>query len=201
MKITISPWFWGLALLLATAATRSPISVAFWVVVVLISVLIHELGHALSAMMWGQKVQIELTAFGGVTTRQGAPLSPLQDFFIIAMGPTFGFLFALLIYCIAQYVPQMVYGWLYLIVEINVIWSLLNLLPVHPLDGGKLMAIILGMFFGNSGKRFSYFSSAIIAILFAFLMIVYSNPIVGALFLLFSFESFRAWKDASLRKK
>jgi hypothetical protein len=77
----------------------------------------------------------------------------------------------------------------------NVLWSLFNLLPVHPFDGGKLMGILFEGVFGRKGLRASYFLSAIFAILLSALCLFNGQICAGALLLLCAFESFRAFRE------
>src|SRR5437660_1060475 len=106
MKITILPSFWIVAGLFGYFTTQSVSGVLFWVPVILVSVLVHEWGHASIAMFWKQRVRIELGAFGGATIREGQEeLPPLKEFLIVMMGPLFGFLLATVTGIGAQYLP------------------------------------------------------------------------------------------------
>ncbi len=199
IPLSIQPSFWILSFFIGFLNSTAPLQIFFWIGVVLLSVVVHELGHALTAIYWGQRVRIELTAFGGVTIREkGAELTPLKEFFCIAMGPLAGFLLAAVVYIIPAS-SQAVASALYTIVVANIIWSMLNLLPVHPLDGGKLMAIVFENFFGHAGLRFSYFLSALLAIVFGLTFMILHSVLMSSFFLLFAFESFRAWKQAKFK--
>lgn len=198
MQITILPSFWILSLLITYMNAHSFLDAILWMVIILVSVLVHELGHALTSLFWKERVRIELGAFGGATIRQGNNvLTPLKEFLVIVMGPFFGFLLALISTIMASFFPQMplVQRGLYLTVVINISWSILNLLPVFPLDGGRLMAIVLENIFGKKGLRFSYIVGAVFALIFAIACLGVSQVFLGALFLLFAFESFRGFQD------
>src|SRR3546814_18959362 len=54
-----------------------------WTVIVFLSVLIHEYGHALTAVAFGQRARIELVALGGVTQRSGTKLNLWKEFIIV----------------------------------------------------------------------------------------------------------------------
>ena len=199
IPLSIHPSFWILSFFIGFLNSTAPLQILFWMCVVLVSVVIHELGHALTAIYWGQRVRIELNAFGGVTIREkGAELTPFKEFFCISMGPLAGFLLAAIVYIIPASSPTVARA-LYSIVVVNIIWSMLNLLPVHPLDGGKLMTIVFENFFGHAGLRFSYFLSALFAIIFGLTFMVIHSILISSLFLLFAFESFRAWKQAKFK--
>ncbi len=195
----IHPSFWILSFFIGFLNTSSPLEILFWMFVVLLSVVVHELGHALSGLYLGKKVSIELTAFGGLTSfDKGQTLSPLKEFLCILMGPLAGFLLAAFAYIIPV-TSQPAASYLYLIVIVNLVWSMLNLLPVHPLDGGKLMSIVFENFFGHAGLRFSYLLSALFALLFGLTFMVVRSVLMCSLFLLFAFDSFRAFKQAKFK--
>jgi len=199
IPLSIHPSFWIISFFVGYNTTAAPLWILFWMGAVLLSVVVHELGHALIALYWGQRVRIELTIFGGVTVfEKGAvkELSTLKMALCTLMGPVAGFLLAGIFYCISVYSPIGVqaFRWIALC---NIIWSLLNLLPVYPLDGGKLMSMLFEVLFGHAGRRFSYFLSGLFAIIFGYAFMTGERSILaGALFLLFAFDSFRAWKQS-----
>jgi hypothetical protein len=76
---------------------------------------------------------------------------------------------------------------------INLVWTILNLFPVLPLDGGKLVMIFMEKIFGIKGGRIAYAISFITAALFALLFFVMQELFAGAIFSLFAFESYRGF--------
>jgi membrane-associated protease RseP (regulator of RpoE activity) len=77
-----------------------------WVLVVFVSILIHELGHALAVRRYGQRSQIVLHFAGGLTIPEpvycgsgvaNVSLTANQQIFISLAGPGAGFLFAVLV--------------------------------------------------------------------------------------------------------
>lgn len=66
IPITIYPSFWIMAVVIAILLGQADIvKTLIWVPVILISILFHELGHALTALLFGRKPRIELVAMGG----------------------------------------------------------------------------------------------------------------------------------------
>ncbi len=62
---------------------QSFLGMLIWVAIIFISVLFHEMGHALTAACFGQSPQIELVALGGITHyngREGQKLSFSKQF-------------------------------------------------------------------------------------------------------------------------
>lgn len=200
IPLYINPSFWLLCLLIAWLNGPTPTIFLQWIAIVFVSVLVHELGHAWTALYWGQRSRIELGVIGGVTIRQGGSLSKGKEFSVILMGPLFGFLlcgvsFSILMMGVTNAEWVM---FLQRVVWANIFWTVLNLLPVQPLDGGKLVAVVLDMLFGPKGIRFSYLLSTIFAILFAALFLIWGLVIAGALFLLCGFESYRSWQNTTV---
>lgn len=104
IPVRVHPLFWLIALLLGSTADLLTIPV--WIFVVFISVLIHELGHALAFRFYGIRSQIVLHAMGGLTIPEPTPWGtgwanvspgPKQQIVISLAGPFAGFTFALLV--------------------------------------------------------------------------------------------------------
>ena len=103
--VRVHPLFWLIAVLLGYSS-GDPLQILIWVLVVFISILVHELGHALAFRRYGLSSQIILHFAGGLTvpesTRWGSrwanvALGPNQNIFISLAGPGAGFLLALLV--------------------------------------------------------------------------------------------------------
>jgi stage IV sporulation protein FB len=202
IPITIFPSFWLIAFLIGWMSSASFGQILIWVGIVLVSVLIHEFGHALSALYFGQRAHIELQALGGATIRQGGKLSLAKEFVVVLMGPVFGLLFAACAFIGERFFESSFPGvaWqLLLIVRVNIIWTALNLLPVHPLDGGKLMAILFESIFGYQGIRVSYILSGVVASIFFLFFIWEANVWPACIFMILAFESFRSWSASKLQ--
>jgi Zn-dependent protease len=113
-----------------------------WLVMVPIAVLTHELGHAFVARSTGAEPSIALAGLGGLTTYvPPRPLSRARSFAISVAGPAVGLV---IVYGRTAGVPD---GLATTIVNTAIFttlgWSLLNLLPVLPLDGGQALRELL----------------------------------------------------------
>ena len=105
IPIRVHPLFWLIALLFGISS-GDVLRLLLWIVIVFVSILIHELGHALVMRLYGQPCYIVLHGAGGLTVPEprrwgnrwaNVSLSPSQDILISLAGPGIGFLFAALI--------------------------------------------------------------------------------------------------------
>src|SRR5882672_814628 len=115
-----------------------------WIIVVFISILAHEFGHALTVRAFGMSPQILIYGFGGVTSwTDEKGISPPKHIAISLAGPFAGFLFggAVVLSKIAlpdlfaDHLGRQTYQDL---LFVNWGWGIFNLLPVLPLDGGNV---------------------------------------------------------------
>ncbi|MCB1112042.1 MAG: site-2 protease family protein [Chlamydiales bacterium] len=200
MKIPVSihPFFWLLAAVIGWLSSGSAMGTLIWVVVILFSVLIHEYGHALTAIAFGQRAYIHLGGFGGVTKRSGNKLPLWKEFIIVLNGPIAGLLLFLCAYLLLNALPEMpnspIIYFLYVTIWINLFWTAVNLLPMHPLDGGRLVSIILEAIFGLRGVKFALFISILLCVGVGLLFFGLRSPLPGALFMILAFENYRTWK-------
>lgn len=125
---------------------------AYWVVgtsaavLLFVTVLIHELAHAIVAKRRGLDVpRITLFLFGGVSHLSRQPSSAGEEFQIAAAGPATSLLIAgvtalagWLLNDVSKYVSALL---LYL-AGVNTILAVFNILPGFPLDGGRVLRSI-----------------------------------------------------------
>jgi stage IV sporulation protein FB len=148
MPVTVRGSFLLIAALIGFIGVGDMRQTVAWIVIVFVSILIHELGHAVTARMYGSAVAIELNGLGGLT-RWSAPegaLTPGRRALIAAAGSATGLLFGGLVWIVANqlgpYDPLV--AWILTsTIYVNVFWGLLNWLPIRPLDGGHLLESLL----------------------------------------------------------
>lgn len=131
-------------------------------VVAAFSVFWHECGHAAAFLAFGGRPRISLVSTGGATTT-GKKIDPAywRAVIVTASGPLAGYLLYLLTRGTLQRgAPWERQGLLFfsLVVAMsaNWVWTLLNLIPAMPLDGGVILRILLQRFFGAAGLRNAY---------------------------------------------
>jgi len=145
---------WSLASTLPSAV-KGYSTAAYWLagacgaLMLLASLLAHELAHAIVARRMGVAVgSVTLWLFGGVTTLEGEAKTPKAAFRIAIAGPAtslalaamFGGLVAVLRSVGAAPIVVGVASWL---AVINLLLGLFNLLPGAPLDGGRVLRAYL----------------------------------------------------------
>ncbi len=199
ISFRIHPFFWILAGLIGWINSSDFYQIAIWIAVVFISVTFHELGHAVTALVFKQTPRIELMAMGGVTSYSGKPMKYWQQFLVVLNGPLFGlFLFFLATVLLSLNLWENVFylTFLHIMQIANLFWTVINLLPVLPLDGGQLLRIFLESVFGTKGYRFSLFIGMLFSLSVSVFFFLKSGFLIGALFFLFAFRSFDMWRKS-----
>ena len=154
---------------LAITSRQDLLMVLLWIIILFVSILVHELGHALtSRKMTGVTPSIKLWGMGGLAY-PNTQLTRKQSFWVTWAGPLagLGFFGLIVLTCCAIYgfaigtdltmillfpsretytvLAKMNDPVLYMLKDllwVNFWWSLMNLLPVFPLDGGQIYASI-----------------------------------------------------------
>jgi Zn-dependent protease len=150
IPIRIEPVFWIITVLFAVRYQEIQIIVA-WVLVVLVSLLVHELGHAITLKVMGQPSSIVLHAFGGVTISPRRVKTKARSVIVSVAGSLtalvlLGLPFRSLYGSDWFFEQQEFVQWLvYFGAFVNVWWSLANLLPIRPLDGGNVATELFGL--------------------------------------------------------
>jgi stage IV sporulation protein FB len=113
------------------------------------SILVNELGHALVAtrIFHLGPAAILIHGFGGLTRYRRAPEKSWHAFVTSLAGPSASLLLGLVaaVTALVVPVPDRFEGVLHVVATMNIFWSLFNLLPMLPLDGGHMMLHALQM--------------------------------------------------------
>ncbi|MDB6093361.1 MAG: peptidase [Verrucomicrobia bacterium] len=126
------------------------IVLAFFVCVVL-----HELGHSFTAMSFGVGVRrILLMPIGGMAEFDSIPREPSRELLITLAGPAVNFVIAGLLWVFFRLpkgwhafgfydFPDTARGFMQLLLHWNLLMGSFNLLPVFPMDGGRILRALL----------------------------------------------------------
>ena len=150
VPIRVEWYFWLMACVLYGFGNVVPAELLVWVACVFVSIVAHEMGHALAARRFGLSPFVVLYGMGGLTYSPGAErLGRGQRIALTLAGPAAGFVLAALVFGIAQLwitrsTPPLLFLTVRTLLYINIVWTLLNLLPIPPLDGGQVLASALG---------------------------------------------------------
>lgn len=140
-----------------------------FVLAMVLSITWHELGHAFAARRLGSSgISIVLYGAGGLTYHS-ALATRKRSLMVSAAGPAAGLALGLPLlgvwWLTRAALPTMAAGLLYDLVFINIVWSLFNLLPMLPLDGGHILRDALVMRLGSlRGKELAWAFSFFLAV-------------------------------------
>lgn len=173
IPVRIHPLFWLVGILLGATGgdgDTHPSDLLIWLIALLVSILVHEFGHAVAIRYFGWAPRIVLYGLGGLAIYDPSDSysyayneneeNPKAKILIALAGPGAGFLLAAIVVGLVWATGNEVrfglggplgFHWSFdgltgrktlLLVDdlifINLIWGLVNLLPVYPLDGGQI---------------------------------------------------------------
>ena len=171
------------------------------VLAVFTCVVLHELGHALTAKHFGINTKkITLLPIGGMASLERIPESPKQELLVAIAGPLVNIAIALLLYFLIPINKLILLNFtetfeilmsfsfqnfLFFLFIANVALVVFNIIPAFPMDGGRILRALLAMKM-NRVKAAQIASSIgqFIAVLFLLIGLLY-NPflIIIALFI------------------
>lgn len=216
VAVRIHPLFWLVSAILGYGWVRLGVEyLLLWIGCVFISILLHELGHVLMGQVFGAQGHIVLYSMGGLAIGSSNLRGRWQRIAVYFAGPMAQFLLLGLVYLGEQTLaprleagPALVQIGFLQLKWINLAWPLLNLLPVWPLDGGRISREVLGWLLPNQGVRISLGISFLVAGLLAVnaLAATYERPLLAFLpggmymaifFALFALSSFQEMQQES----
>jgi stage IV sporulation protein FB len=194
IPVRVQPWFWiTLALIGGGLGANDALSMLLVVMFMLagfVSVLVHELGHALTVRKFGLPAAITLIAFGGFASYPAGILNRKQSFMVTAAGPALQLALGVLIAVIRFFadIPSesLLNSFTFYLVIVSIAWAVLNCLPIYPMDGGQMLAAVLG----PKRERYVYLTGAVCAVTIG--LVVYTQ---FSSFLLPIFMAYFAWKN------
>lgn len=151
IPVRVEPIFFVIAVLFGLRYDSIKL-IGIWVVCTFISILVHELGHALALKAFGTPSSIVLHGFGGVTISRRQERTRARGVIVSLAGS----LTALALLWLPTrsllgneqwYFEQdiTVRAFIYFLSFQNLWWSIANLLPIRPLDGGNVATELFGL--------------------------------------------------------
>ena len=111
------------------------------------AVLVHEISHAVMALVLGVKVtEIEILPFGGQAKIEDfTSLEPDYEIYIALVGPIVSLSLAGIFYFLQAHITS---PYLPLFININLFLGVFNLCPALPMDGGRILRALLSQAIG-----------------------------------------------------
>ncbi|MEA3327472.1 MAG: site-2 protease family protein [Chloroflexota bacterium] len=147
----------GFSTLFSGGAAMDVFVEVLFILALFLCVVLHELGHALTARRFGIATRdITLLPIGGVARLDSMPEKPKNEFLVAAAGPAVNVLISILLFvglivsgALSQTMNLSVLldnFWLRLL-TVNVSLVAFNLIPAFPMDGGRVLRAILASHF------------------------------------------------------
>ncbi|MDZ5470822.1 M50 family metallopeptidase (plasmid) [Bacillus sp. 31A1R] len=193
-KIHIHPLLWLVVALAVATAHFIELSL------LLLIIFIHEMGHAVAASFFSWRIKkISFLPFGGVAEMDEHGNRPLkEEAIVILAGPLqhiwmMGLAFALYEFYL---LPENLY---HLFIQYNLMILIFNLLPIWPLDGGKLIFLWLSLkdsFPAAFNKTLIISASSIAVFIMAVLLTEPLNLNVWIVLSFLIFSLYHEWKQS-----
>jgi len=194
IPVHIHSSFWFFLLLFSFDPGFSVSEIFILGLVLTISFLFHEYGHALTAIFFGAKPEINLHAFSGHTTYyKNDEITRKQNCLIMLSGPLFTFF---LILCSHHFLKANFFDFehmnifFYYMLKLNTLWFIINFFPLEPLDGGKILVYLLNKKMGEQKSlKISRSIGNVAALIGASYFLSHGHYFFGTLFLFFGFNN------------
>lgn len=127
-------------------------------VMLLVSILLHELCHSLVSKRLGINVKrITLFIFGGMAEIEKEPDRPAKEFKIALAGPAMSLFLFFLFWLSAMLstilgIPEYIIVFFSYIAGINLTLAIFNLIPAFPMDGGRVLRALIWQITHNLQK-------------------------------------------------
>ena len=209
VPVIVRPQFFFLILFLALMSNadgqHAPQLALVWGVVAFVSVLVHELGHALMGRAFGLEPIIQLNGFGGLTSwANPRDVGNARSMLISLAGPCAGFgLAALLVIArklgLQPHSETLAYA-LKTSILVNFIWGVYNLAPMLPLDGGNVMRSFLNIVTKGEGEKPARIVSIIVGGVFLAVAFMLGQLWLGFLAAFFTWANITAYRQIDVMR-
>jgi membrane-associated protease RseP (regulator of RpoE activity) len=196
MPVRVHPLFWLVTALMGGAGGEENLGpILIWIGCVFVSILAHEYGHGLMARVFRCSPSIVLYGMGGLCYSQTERQTPWQRLAVLLAGPGAGLAVfgCLVLGLLVMGGPRSSVGHEIVqdLIQINLFWSLFNLLPIWPLDGGQIAGVVLTMINRRKGMNWAHVVSLVTAALTAVLWFKINQLFMGFFFALLAVVNFQ----------
>jgi Zn-dependent protease len=175
-----------------------------FVLCLVVSVLLHELGHALTSRRFGIGVRgITLEMLGGFTEMERQPPRPSVELLVSLAGPLVSLVLGLCSAAAAAVVPSgsIAQQFAFQLALSNLVVAAFNALPGLPLDGGRALQATIWALSGDPhlARRIAGWSGRFVALAtLAVAVLLYDRGVLGLFGLVFTvFIALFLWTGAS----
>lgn len=205
IPVSVHVTFLFIAILGAT--TYRGVDIAIWTAAAFASILLHEMGHALTARSFGASgVELTLYGMGGVTNyRAGAGMSNGRSFLISAAGSATGIIaggvlllldrsgaFTGTSHALLVFIDSFIFTAL--------VWGVLNWIPIVPLDGGHMVQSIASAVSEEHGPLISQVITWITVAIVVPVALMNGYQFAAVIVVLFAFSGLREYRATASRR-
>jgi Zn-dependent protease len=195
--------------------SQIPVYVKYWFLIlflflpyfevfsIFIGVLIHELAHAIEAKKLGYKTDYVFidVLYGGALVDSSYRFDNKNAIKIAIAGPVANIALGGIIFGLSSVIYHFL-GDIYSFLEysskfmmINLLLGFLNLIPIYPLDGGRISKAILNLFFNRrKARKINSIVSSIISLFLIIIGFFYSSWFIVIFSFIFLFTAYTEWK-------
>lgn len=182
------------------------------IVLFFVCVILHELGHSLTARRYGVRTsRILLLPIGGMAELEQIPRKPSAELLITVAGPAVNFaIFGLMavFFGVPQGFPfhpefeDSIRGFGQLLLYWNAIMGVFNLVPVFPMDGGRILRALLAIRLPYlTATYWAVMVGRVLSVLLAVGALYKGNYLLGVLFMFIFFAGAAEYRQTLRRER
>ena len=160
-----------------------------YVVAIFLSILIHELAHGYVATKLGYNVsRIYIDIFNGAAEMDLSQIHERDSIKIVSAGPLSNLVLAIgSVFLYKVFAVPFIFD----LIVVNVLLFIFNILPIYPMDGGRLLRD--GLYLISRNRRKSRIISSYVSLIFSLLLLVFcfytGSVLMGIFSLLFIYHA------------